>query len=257
MKRILAFNRFFETDTATNRVHDARIRIGTFVQHMSQLPEISAFDVAINPADKVGSLGFLEDLSIEHKRLHTYTVNPWGKFVPALNAALEYARGEGYDALLCVSTEMRVTSAQVQALMNQLTDDTLVVGARLEGHVFQPGEQALTGLTTPWNTCALWDIRKLHDMGGFSGIGEALWDPSGKNAGVEEVATIALYQHLHPHWLAKLLEVPGVEWNTGEMDPERKAAHDAKMASKLHRPTNQLVNAGITPGTVLHIPTAT
>lgn len=44
--------------------------------------------------------------------------------------------------------------------------DDLVVGAALPGHAFQRGETvALTGVTTPWNTLALWDVSKLARLG--------------------------------------------------------------------------------------------
>lgn len=44
--------------------------------------------------------------------------------------------------------------------------DDLVVGAALTGHAFQGGETVeLTGVTTPWNTLALWDVAKLAKLG--------------------------------------------------------------------------------------------
>lgn len=42
----------------------------------------------------------------------------------------------------------------------------LVVGAALTGHDFREGEAVeLTGVTTPWNTLALWDVAKLARLG--------------------------------------------------------------------------------------------
>lgn len=44
--------------------------------------------------------------------------------------------------------------------------DDLVVGAALAGHAFEGGETVeLTGVTTPWNTLALWDVSKLAKLG--------------------------------------------------------------------------------------------
>lgn len=44
--------------------------------------------------------------------------------------------------------------------------DDLVVGAALTGHAFQGGETVtLTGVTTPWNTLALWEVSKLATLG--------------------------------------------------------------------------------------------
>lgn len=44
--------------------------------------------------------------------------------------------------------------------------DDLVVGAALTGHAFKGGETVqLTGVTTPWNTLAMWDVGKLARLG--------------------------------------------------------------------------------------------
>ena len=44
--------------------------------------------------------------------------------------------------------------------------DDLVVGAALTGHAFEQGQTVeLTGVTTPWNTLALWDVSKLAKLG--------------------------------------------------------------------------------------------
>lgn len=248
---ILVLNRFFETNP--ENAEGARARITGFVNRMLEIPEITELHVAVNPADQSGALAHLQERLFENNRFRAYTVNPWGKFVPALNAALEYGRGGNFKALLCISTEMVVTLEQIQALAAELTDETLVVGARLEGHDFREGEQVLTGTTTPWNTFALWNMQLLRNAGGFSGIGEAYSDPTGKLAGVEEMGHIAQQQMLHPHLRAVLKEVAGVEWNTGELDEARAEMHRRKMESKIARPQAQMERAGLTPGRVIHI----
>lgn len=47
-----------------------------------------------------------------------------------------------------------------------LEREDLVVGAALTGHAFQGGKTVqLDGVTTPWNTLALWDVGKLAKIG--------------------------------------------------------------------------------------------
>lgn len=54
----------------------------------------------------------------------------------------------------------------VLGLASRLGPDDLVVGAALAGHAFRAGETLeLTGVTTPWNTLAVWDVPKLSKLG--------------------------------------------------------------------------------------------
>eukprot|EP00438_Fugacium_kawagutii_P024755 Skav213505 [mRNA] locus=scaffold3849:268322:291457:- [translate_table: standard] len=53
--------------------------------------------------------------------------------------------------------------------------DTLVVGPAMDGHRFRPGERILDGRTSPWNTLALWSVRKLA-LTGFLCIADGLPD---------------------------------------------------------------------------------
>lgn len=48
----------------------------------------------------------------------------------------------------------------------RMEPEDLVVGAALTGHEFRAGEIVeLTGVSTPWNTLALWDVAKLARLG--------------------------------------------------------------------------------------------
>lgn len=246
--KILAVNRFFET--REENAEAALGKIGGFVERVLAVPEVTTLYVAINPADRSGALDHLRQRNDE--RLYAEVVSPWGKFVPPFNAALEYARGNRFDAMLCLSTEVELTSEIVQTLAGHLSNEALVVGARLDGHTFQTGWNGLTGTTVPWNTCAIWSISKLQRLG-FPLVGEALYDATGKEAGVEEQGAIAAYQQLYQDCAAKLMEVPGINWDTSELDEERKAKHDAKMRSKEARPAAQLRYAKLEGGSVFHL----
>ena len=90
---------------------------------------------------------------------------------------------------------------------------------------------------------------------GFIGVADGVEVPEREDAGVEEVTCIATLQHLlgpekvgqgsahrphrprrphrsHPHTaqaVAKLVRVPGLEWQTSFMDEERRKWHERKM----------------------------
>lgn len=105
--------------------------------------------------------------------------------------------------------------------------ETLVIGKALDPHAFKGeeiylGSQAtqtehyveLTGLTSPWNTFAIWDLDKLAKVTsmtdeklrlkfffwlqtGFLALSDTNVEP-GQSA-IEEVPTIALHQRLFPN----------------------------------------------------------
>jgi len=168
-------------------------------------------------------------------QVHVLPVPCWGAFVPALNALLGFAQRCGMKYILYQSLEVQCTAPVLQWLLNHHTADTLVVGPVFDGHDFKAGERPLNGRTAPWNTLALWSVRKLA-LTGFLCIADGLPDvplsvgreatpgkpqdqypsptmePMGSNgwwtrvmsnsepssvpAGVEEVTAIALLQHL-------------------------------------------------------------
>ncbi|KAG1711167.1 hypothetical protein DVH05_013883 [Phytophthora capsici] len=192
----------------------------------------------------------------------------WGKFVPALNALVGMAadRFPNADTLILQSLEIDVDAASVEALRSHfdLTRD-LVVGAALPGHDFQPNSAnqpvELTGLTSPWNTLALWNLEQLTKVG-FPLMGDALRlevDGIGSAAGIEEVATIAMYQQLYANGtsptIAKLVRVPSIAWQLdGLQDPKRLEWHQKKMASKQQRAAAQIAHfGGVAPGRVYHL----
>ncbi len=98
----------------------------------------------------------------------------------------------------------------------------------------------LTGRTTPWNTLALWNLKKLA-LTGFLLLSDGLLDPEAY--GVEEVPAIATLQLLlGPHQaLAKLIAVPGVTWKVDfDQDAQRQTWQEEKMKSKVTRAQRQL-----------------
>ena len=136
----------------------------------------------------------------------------------------------------------------------------LVVGAAFADHEFSPVPDAkatclgssgsgggsgggcpsgawreLTGQTTPWNTLALWNVRKLV-LTGFLAVADGVKIPDRSDAGVEEVTCIATLQHLLSPDLAvaKVVRIPGLQWDTKNFeDEERRQWHERKMKSKV------------------------
>jgi hypothetical protein len=192
----------------------------------------------------------------------------WGKFVPALNALVGTAADHFPDAdtLLLQSLEIEVDAAGVALLRSNLDlERDLVVGTALPGHTFQsdPAVQPLelSGLTSPWNTLALWNLQQLTKIG-FALMGDALRlevEGVGPAGGDEEVSTISMYQQLFANTpaptRAKLIRVPGVVWQVADFkDPERVAWHTMKMRSKKQRTAAQMAHfGGVKPGRVYHI----
>jgi MFS family permease len=104
---------------------------------------------------------------------HVLHVPCWGAFVPALNSLLSFAQRHGMKYILYQSLEVQCTAKVLQRILDHHTKDTLVVGPALDGHTFQSGEVALDGRTVPWNTLAVWSVRKLA-LTGFLSIAEGL-----------------------------------------------------------------------------------
>ncbi|ETN10306.1 hypothetical protein PPTG_10962 [Phytophthora nicotianae INRA-310] len=192
----------------------------------------------------------------------------WGKFVPALNALVGMAADHfpAADTLILQSLEIDVNAASVTSLRSHFDiERDLVVGAMLPGHDFQPDPSSqpveLSGLTSPWNTLALWNLEQLTKVG-FALMGDALRlevDGIGSAAGIEEVATIAMYQQLYSNGTspttAKLVRVPSIAWQVdGLQDPKRLEWHKKKMASKQQRAAAQLAHfGGVASGCVYHL----
>ena len=200
-------------------------------------------------------------------KIHVLPVTPWGKFVPALNAIVSWCANHKCQYLLFASAEVQLTQDVMNVLISKMDiERTLVVGTVLSGHEYkQPKEDKeemeveLTGRTTPWNTCALWNVPKLA-LTGFLLVSEGLHPEEEEeegilSAGVEEVVAIATLQHiLQPcNAQAKLVSIPGTSWGTQDFnnDEKRKEWHEKKMQSKLTRAKRQLDLLGLS-GTVIH-----
>lgn len=217
------------------------IGVGDALEHASYLSEVSS---------AVQAQTFKKDMPIV-----VLPVTPWGKFTPALNAALGKVveRGDGFVAFQ--SLEFRMEAAAVTMLLDYAVADksVLAIGPRMNGHEFtERGSYSvgLRGRTCPWNTFAIWRTRHLA-LTGFPTVADGLGSSTG---GVEEVAAIALLQKLNPTFKAVLAKVPGVRWETNFSDPKRRAWHEEKMRSKDQRPQQQLEWLGLqSKGVVMHV----
>ena len=183
--------------------------------------------------------------------------------MPALNAIVAWAAGEKCDRLLLASAEVTLTSEVMGEMTDRLDGETtLVVGTRLQGHDHRSGtggecvEVELSGRTTPWNTCALWNLPKLA-LTGFQLVSEGLHtgpDGGSVEAGVEEAVTIACLQRIlgPERAVAKLVSIEGTSWEKDFGDDDgRREWHERKMRSKLQRAAAQLDLMGLS-GTVIH-----
>lgn len=198
-----------------------------------------------------------------HTIIHVLPVTPWGKFVPALNAIVNWSAKHEARYLLLASAEVQMTKSVIEVMKQKLDlEKTLVVGTVLQGHEYKSTgrgdevEVALTGRTTPWNTNALWNVPKLA-LTGFLLVSEGLHpgeDGREGASGVEEVCTIATLQRiLQPNNAqAKLISIPGATWEQDfEDDEKRREWHEKKMMSKFTRAKIQLDLLGLS-GTVIH-----
>jgi hypothetical protein len=184
------------------------------------------------------------------EKIEIFHISPWISFTQPLNLLVEKALSIGAKELLFQSIEVTISLEDMEKLESYLTEDSLVVGARLhETH----GEEnqlctTLDGWHTPWNTLALWDIEKLGLTGFLSISSGNLEDIPG---GIEEVVTISLLQKLKPYQMkAKVIDLSSVHWNTKWSSSERKEYHEKKMRTKSERAQIQLEKLGIEAGVV-------
>eukprot|EP00913_Durusdinium_trenchii_P025223 g23679.t1 len=118
--------------------------------------------------------------------LHVLHVPCWGAFVPALNALLNFAQSKGAKWILYQSLEVCCSRDVLQRVMDHHDSDTLVVGPVLDGHK-----------SSPWNTLALWSVRKLA-LTGFLCIADGLPDvPPSMNAEAGPNSNQTINQGLH------------------------------------------------------------
>eukprot|EP01031_Cornospumella_fuschlensis_P036288 gene36288-44022_t len=216
-------------------------------------------------------------------KVHVIQIKPWGYYTTALNMALQMAQDLGFPLIAFQSLECTVSREKVQLMRGMLTPDTLVLGLRFDGHVFEPGKHVLTGTTTPWNTFAIWHVDHLGRVG-FPLIGDGQRGDR-ENGGVEEVTAISLLQLLDPSLKAVLVgfdiarheersrsisstavapravnddhapsHTSKSDWQTHfNGDAKRLKYHEQKMRSKESRPRKQLEYMGLRPGWVEHL----
>jgi hypothetical protein len=246
-------------------------------EHYTCIPVIA---VDATPNHKIPGYDYVAAIR-QHCPPHIYIlpVTPWYHFVAALNALLLYATHDAKaDCILFVSAEVSASASCIATLLAHLDeDDTLVVGAAMNGHVYhhKSGENTntsenvvvLTGRTCPWNTLAIWNVPKLCQTG-FIMVSDL-----GSAAGVEECAVVALQQKIFSvaDRKAKLVQLLPKEdeessttttmttstataptWQETSFDDiERTKWHEQKMNSKLERAQQQLTALQLS-GSVLH-----
>lgn len=166
-----------------------------------------------------------------------------------LNAIVAEATLLGGKSLLLQSIEVQTNAVNIRLLHAQLHSDTLAVGAKLlDIHGKTTGRQPLNGLNAPWNTLALWDLHKLN-ITGFLGLSNGFLNAV--PAGIEEVATISLLQHLYPDTMqSKLLTLPHLQWDRLWNSQERLCYHRQKIATKMERAEIQLKHLPYPHGSV-------
>jgi hypothetical protein len=248
--KLVLGNRFFERDPG--KAASALARLGAYIARMAALDRFARIVIAVNVAqDRSGAVDYLRQLNLP--QVLALEVQPWGRFMPALDAVLRVACEEGAQGLLFASTEVWLDAAAVDCLRAQVDATTLVAGLCLEGHDFAPGRHACTGSRSPWNTAALWRIPNGLDRIGFPALGEAWFSPDAEQAGMEEVGAIAVLQSLYGDCDARLVAMaPGhYGWDTAASSQPRQVA--AKIASKNARAAAQCLHAQVAPGRVLHL----
>lgn len=224
-------------------------RIKNFLEQAIKLGKVH---VAVNvEEDTIDTLFFIQE---QFPEVDAFWVQPWGKFVFPLNAIVSRATSSGAERLLLASAEFPPLEEQTNVLLSHVDDNTIVAGARFSDHEFKEGNNAGTGVTVPWNTFAIWNLKFLAPIG-FPLVGDAPFDTT--QAGVEEVCTISVLQALHKGLspMAKLVSINGFYevWNTAGWNTERIAKHEAKISSKNSRPREQLKWAGLETPTIMHI----
>lgn len=236
--------RFFDVINPLQKIVDAAKRA-------SDMAEVVF--IAINATrDNGRAIVALNNLHFDN--LIAFRVTPWVRFVQAMNVMTDAAANKGMDYLLSCSTEVFINKKQIKILMKHMAEDTLCVGARMEGHEFHAGKTLrATGATIPWNTCLLYKLKDFS-LVGFPLVGDAPFDPARKAAGVEKIGAIAIMQKLYGGNIAKLVDIPGIKWDTTfPGDPERQAWQKEKIASKNERAAEQLKRLRLPAPIVKHI----
>jgi len=230
--------------------------------------------------DCIHTLKSVTDMQTNKHRVQVVSVSPWHQITPALNALLLHSRSlPNCRFIMFSSVEIACSPQHITKLYNYLDKHTncLVAGARLAEMDFRAfdGEHKgdhehiveINGITTPWNTAALWSRDKLIRTG-FLTISDGA-DFTINNEivsvqnGMEEVAVISMHQMLYGFDNAEAVVIdvnfdipnPSIQliWETDWSDPSRREKHLKKMKSKLDRAHSQLRVMNLKPGKVRHI----
>jgi hypothetical protein len=186
----------------------------------------------------------------EGERVYPLLVNPWKGIVNPLNMIIYEANILGADHIMFQSLEVYISFRDFEILASHLTSDTLVVGAKMiSTHGEDPGTKIICGMTSPWNTLALWNLPKLNATG-FLGISSGI--VKSIPGGMEEVVTISLLQKLYPNEAhAKLVSISDLLWIPIWDNIERENDHKEKIITKSLRAEAQLKYLRIEPGYVI------
>lgn len=259
--------RFFIADPA--RIEADRKKINNYLDACFACQTIDRIYVAVNPdRDIAHTVSYLRRLPTPAgKSLVVTPVTPWGRYVEPLNAITMQSAFDGYEALLCANTEHVPTDKNIGELAEHLDEDTLVVGATLDGfHNFRPGRHFMDGMNVPMDAFMLLRVQKFS-LFGWIAVSEAPWipcpaeivgtpqDPGMKEAGIKEVPTFSLIQEKlgSAHAQVKLVQVTGAERDTSTITGARKKLDDQKRRSAVERAKKQMALIGIYPGMVSHI----
>lgn len=218
-----------------------------FVRDVSKKVDL-VFVIVNNEADSTNAYEHIRTLNLP--KTQVFLMNIWGKFTPALNAITYSTALLGVTHLFFCSPEIGLTSKVLEQLLTYMDEDTLVVGARLDGHEFKPGISIATGNSIPWNTLAVWNLKFLIRTG-FMLVSDAPFNPS--IAGIEEFSTCAVQQKLYPEVKIKLANIPGILWNTQKLGVKRMASHLKKMETKKIRAEKQLEFMKVEAPKVIHV----
>lgn len=255
-------------------------RISEFIERALLYSDAILIAVRVEE-DRAGTLEWIWKTYSQHpetKHVQAVAITPWNSFTTALNTLIYQSAQVGADSapawnikgtsndhmpefILFQSIEVVQAKKHVLRMAEHLRheQDGLVVGSRLpNSHEFYPGELVeLTGLTSPWNTNAMWHLKSLAKTG-FIMVSDGISGNTG--AAIEEVATISLHQMIKKgRWKAFLIdfqsnEYPPIQWLTGfESSEIRRKQHLDKMATKNPRAKAQLELIGISHGIIHHI----
>ncbi len=260
--------RFFISDMSG--IDAGLLKIVRFVSACFRCDAIDTAYVAVNTVRDIGdTLSFLKTLPVPRgKKLLALPVTPWGRYVEPLNALVMQAAFDGHEKVLFANTEHVPTDVNIAALDAHLAEDTLVVGAALEGfHDHVPGEHEMNGMRVPADAFMLVRVQMLA-LYNFIGVSEAPWigcerfedvgapnDPGMKVAGIKEVPTFSLIQHMLgvENAKVKLVHVTGADRDASGIVGARKVLDEHKRASALTRAAKQMALANIPFGRVIHI----